>query len=82
MISPMLRLALIAFLMSGPGVLILATGIGHVGSCGDLTGFSAFISIWISVFVGTCLLLIAACRAGLRRWKYSRTETRPQLNLH
>jgi uncharacterized Tic20 family protein len=69
-----LRLALISFLIALAGIVILVTGLGHAGTCGDLLGFGAFFAIYVSGFVGSVLLLIAGTRAARRRWKHSRSQ--------
>jgi len=71
---PMLRAALISFLIALAGIMILATGAGTFGPCGDLPGLYAFYAAVIGGFVGSALLLISGARAGWRRWKHSRSQ--------
>jgi len=78
----MLRSAFIFLAMALAGILAFAVGIAGFGPCGPtLVGYFAILLILAGLLAGALLLTIAAARAGRRRWRHSRIETRLQPNL-
>ena len=69
-IHPMLRLAFIFLGTAAIGMLIFATGLGHLGMCADEGGAMAALLILTGLPLGTLLLAIVGALAAWRRWKY------------
>ncbi|MFZ0785226.1 MAG: hypothetical protein WBC67_18190 [Candidatus Acidiferrales bacterium] len=78
----MFRLAFICLGIAATGFVILATGLGHLGSCADEGGAMAALLILAGLPAGILFLAVAGSRAGLRRWKHGRPEAHVELNLH